>query len=177
MSAPAHGPLLEACGSGSIAQLSAAALVASPSLQPRSSRASGRPRRNRQSLAVIQGSLSPRRIERQAPWLAGLHRAANGTLVGLGCCMLALSALTLYWQNQWGTSYKRLEDAQVLGHRLQESAAVLEQHHLGAARKPGWLVPTSSEKLIYLPAPKPASSVNPMALMGNIQLRQIPTGY
>lgn len=128
-------------------------------------------------MELIQGSLSPRRIERQAPWLAGLHRAADGTLVGLGCCMLALSGLTLYWQNQWGTSYQHLEDAQVLGHRMQESAAVLEQHHLGTARKPGWLVPTSSEKLIYLPAPKPASSVSPMALMGNVELRQIPTGY
>lgn len=152
-------------------------MLASPSPQPFSSRASGRTRRNRQSLELIQGSLSPRRIERQAPWLAGLHRAADGTLVGLGCCMLALSALTLHWQNHWGTSYQRLEDAQVLGHRMQESAAVLEQHHLGAVRKPGWLVPTSSEKLIYLPAPKAANSVNPVALMGNVELGQIPTGY
>ena len=131
----------------------------------------------RQSLELIQGSLSPRRIERQAPWLAGLHRAADGTLAGLGVCMLALSALTLHWQNQWGTSYQKLEDAQVLGHRMQESAAVLEQHHLGAVRKPGWLVPTSSEKHIYLPAPKAATSTNPVALITGVPLRQIPTGY
>ena len=131
----------------------------------------------RQSLELIQGSLSPRRIERQAPWLAGLHRAADGTLAGLGFCMLALSALTLHWQNQWGHSYQSLEDAQVLGHRMQESAAVLEQHHLGAVRKPGWLVPTSSEKLVYLPAPKAAESLNPGALIAGVQLRQIPTGY
>jgi hypothetical protein len=109
--------------------------------------------------------------------MAGLHRAADGTLAGLGVCMLALSALTLHWQNQWGTSYQKLEDAQVLGHRMQESAAVLEQHHLGAVRKPGWLVPTSSEKLIYLPAPKDADTLNPVALMAGVQLRQIPTGY
>jgi hypothetical protein len=134
-------------------------------------------RAGRQSLELIQGSLSPRRIERQAPWMAGLHRAADGTLAGLGVCMLALSALTLHWQNQWGTSYQKLEDAQVLGHRMQESAAVLEQHHLGAVRKPGWLVPTSSEKLIYLPAPKDADTLNPVALMAGVQLRQIPTGY
>ena len=131
----------------------------------------------RQSLELIQGSLSPRRIERQAPWLAGLHRAADGTLAGLGVCMLALSALTLHWQNQWGTGYQTLEDAQVLGHRMQESAAVLEQHHLGAMRKPGWLVPTSSEKLIYLPAPKATDSANPVALMSGVPLGQIPTGY
>ena len=131
----------------------------------------------RQSLELIQGSLSPRRIERQAPWLAGLHRAADGTLAGLGVCMLALSTLTLHWQNQWGTSFQKLEDAQVLGHRLQESAAVLEQHHLGAVRKPGWLVPTSSEKLIYLPGPQTPDTPIPVALMRGLPLRQIPTGY
>lgn len=132
---------------------------------------------NTEPLELIQGSLSPRRIERQAPWLAGLHRAADGTLAGLGCCMLALSALTIYWQGHWGQSFQRLEDAQVLTHRLQESAAVLEQHHLGAVRKPGWLVPTSSEKLVYLPAPKAVGPVPAGPLMAGIQLRQIPVGY
>lgn len=109
--------------------------------------------------------------------MAGLHRAADGTLAGLGICMLALSALTLHWQNQWGQSYRSLEDAQVLGHRLQESAAVLEQHHLGAVRKPGRLVPTSSEKLVYLPSPKPAETTPIAPLLAGVQLRQIPTGY
>ncbi len=146
------------------------------SRQARRSRSTA-PKGAHQSLELIQGSLSPRRIERQAPWLAGLHRAADGTLAGLGVCMLTLSALTLHWQNQWGTGYQTLEDAQVLGHRMQESAAVLEQHHLGAVRKPGWLVPTSSEKLIYLPAPKATDSTNPVALMNGVPLRQIPTGY
>jgi len=131
----------------------------------------------RQQLELIQGSLSPRRIERQAPWLAGLHRAADGTLAGLGLCMVALSALTLHWQNQWATGYQKLEEAQLVGHRLQEAAALLEQHHLGAVRKPGWLVPTSSEKLIYLPAPPSARGADPVGLMAGVQIRQIPTGY
>ena len=104
-------------------------------------------------LALIQGSLSSRNAARRSPLLAGLHRAADGTLAGIGLCMLALSGLTLHWQNHWGQSYQKLESAQVLEHRLQESAALLEQHYLSAVRKPGWLVPTSSEKLIYLPQP------------------------
>lgn len=104
-------------------------------------------------LALIQGSLSSRRAARRSPLLAGLHRVADGTLAGIGLCMLALSGLTLHWQNHWGQSFHKLESAQVLEHRLQESAALLEQHYLSAVRKPGWLVPTSSEKLIHLPAP------------------------
>lgn len=104
-------------------------------------------------LALIQGSLSSRNAARRSPLLAGLHRAADGTLAGIGLCMLALSGLTLHWQNHWGHSFHKLESAQRLEHRLQESAALLEQHYLSAVRKPGWLVPTSSAKLIYLPGP------------------------
>jgi hypothetical protein len=91
--------------------------------------------------------------------------------------MLALSALTLHWQNQWGVSYQQLEAAQVLEHKLQESSALLEQHHLGAVRRPGWLVPTSSEKLIYLPTPSPELASGSTPLLGSIQLRQIRAGY
>lgn len=89
-----------------------------------------------------------------------LHRAADGTLAGLGFCMLALSGLTLHWQNQWGQSFQALEAAQVLEHRMQESAAQLERHHLGPAGKPGQLVPTSSDRLIFLapPPPRPQKS-------------------
>ena len=68
--------------------------------------------------------------------------------------MLALSGLTLHWQNQWGRSFQTLEAAQILEHRLQESAAQLERHHLGAAGKPGQLVPTSSDRLIFLAPPQ-----------------------
>lgn len=115
-------------------------------------RAATRTARSR-PFALIQGSLSSRNAARRSPLLAGLHRAADGTLAGIGLCMLALSGLTLHWQNHWGQSFQKLESAQVLEHRLQESAALLEQHYLAAVRKPGWLEPTSSEKLIYLPQP------------------------
>ncbi|MBE9173115.1 hypothetical protein IQ216_08470, partial [Cyanobium sp. LEGE 06143] len=35
-------------------------------------------------LQLIQGSLSGQKVARRAPWLAGLHRVADGALVGLG---------------------------------------------------------------------------------------------
>ncbi|MFO7629515.1 MAG: hypothetical protein R6W06_08365 [Prochlorococcaceae cyanobacterium] len=116
-------------------------------------------------------------MERQAPWLAGLHRAVDGTLAGLGISMLGLSALTLYWQNQWSQNYQQLESTQVLEHRLQESAAVLEQHHLAAIRRPGWAVPTSSEKLIYLPPPAASEPPGIENLLEQVAAEPIPAGY
>jgi len=127
---------------------------------------------------VVQQSLSARPVERQSPLLAGLHRISTGALVGLGVSMLGLSALTLHWQNRWASSYTELETAKVLEHRLQESSALLEQHHLGAARRPGLLVPTSSEKLIHLSQPKArSSSMSLLPLLSSIQLDRIPAGY
>jgi len=129
------------------------------------------------SLELIQGSLSADRVARQSPWLAGFHRVADGALAGLGLTMVGVTALSLHWQGQWTQGYQRLEAAQVLEHRLQESAAVLEQHHLLAAHRPGQLVPTSSEKLIYLNAPSPRPS-NPMAnLLAGMSTPQVLPGY
>jgi hypothetical protein len=136
-----------------------------------------RRRAQRRTLQLIQGSLSSRKLERRAPWISNLHRATDGTLAGLGICMLALSALTLHWQNRWGVSYQQLEASQVLEHKLQESSALLEQHHLGVVKRPGWLVPTSSEKLVYLPGPAPVSFSAGLPLLSSIQLRQIRSGY
>lgn len=116
-------------------------------------------------------------MERRSPWLAGFHRAADGTLAGLGVCMLALSGLTLHWQNQWGQQYEQLEVSQSLGQRMQESAAVLEQHHLGAVKKPGLLVPTTSESLIYLSAAKKFPRAQAVAFLSGMQLAPIRSGY
>jgi hypothetical protein len=154
---------------------------ATPSPARRAGRGSGR--RNglnrplQQPLQLIQGSLSAGRMVRQAPWLAGLHRIADGALIGLGVSMLGLSALTLHWQNQWGSNYRGLEDTQNLEHRLQESAAVLEQHHLGAVRQPGWLVPTSSNQLVHLAAPMPLRSGAGRAQFQTLRWMQIASGY
>lgn len=129
------------------------------------------------SLQVIENSLSAGRVERRSPWLAGLHRVSTGMLAALGLSTLGLSALTLHWQNQWASSYNELEASKSLEHRLQESAALLEQHHLGAVRRPGQLVPTSSEKLIHLSQPVVNRPTATQALLAHLQIRRIPAGY
>ncbi|MFM8275457.1 MAG: hypothetical protein ACKN89_00465 [Cyanobium sp.] len=155
------------------------------SLSPAPARSVARPARRssaasrgaKPSLEIIHGSFSARRIERQAPWLAQLHRASTGALAGLGLSMLGLSALTLHWQNQWGDNFAKLQAAKVLTHRLQESTALLEQHHLGAVRRPGQLVPTNSENLIHLREPKIATPNPALTLLAHLQFRPMPAGY
>jgi hypothetical protein len=129
-------------------------VVAAPSPQPFF---------RRRPLELIQGSFSARRVVRQSPWLAGLHRASDGLLVALGLSMVGLTALTLHWQGQWTRSFELLESTQVLEHRLQESTAVLEQHHLAMARRPGLLVPTSLQRLIHLPSPAAQAPKPPLS--------------
>lgn len=130
------------------------------------------------ALELIDGSLSVRRIARTAPWLANLHRLSDGTLLGLGFCMFALSALTLHWQARWGHSYRELEATQVLEHRMQEASAVLEQHHLAATRRTGQLVPTRSERLVYLSAPPQTSAADQtLQALNHLQTPQITPGY
>lgn len=148
-------------------------MVAAPA--PSTSR-SARGQRQR-SLALIQGSLSARRVERAAPWLASLHRIADGSLLGLSLAVVGLSALTLHWQSQWTRSYQSLEASQLLEQRLQKSTAVLEQHHLRVAHNPGQLVPTSSEKLIYVPAPSAQRPASIITLLAGVSPRQILAGY
>lgn len=160
---------------GSLAQCLPGPLAASPA--PRSQNALPKPRSLRRPLQLIEGSLSARRIERQAPWLADLHRISTGALVGLGFSMLGLSALTLHWQNQWAHSFATLEAAKTLEHRLQESSALLEQHHLSLVRRPGLLEPTSSAKLIHLPELHSSRPRAPLPLLAGFQLRAIPAGY
>lgn len=132
----------------------------------------------RRPLQLIQGSLSAKRIDRQSPWLASLHRISDGTLAGLGLAVVGLSALTLHWQGQWTQNFQKLEAAQRLEHRLQESAALLEQHHLAMTRKPTLLQPTSSEKLIYVnPPARIETGVSFSGLLAQVNPRRISAGY
>jgi hypothetical protein len=153
------------------------AVVAVPVLKPSSGAAEGNYGSHQRPLELIQGSLSARRVERQSPVLGNLHRVADGALAGLGVAVLGLCGLTLHWQGQWTQNFQKLEAAQRLEHRLQESAAVLEQHHLGLAKKPGLLVPTSSEKLVYVEAPKPMGPAPMTSLLAGVSTRQILAGY
>ncbi|MFM2079956.1 MAG: hypothetical protein RLZZ124_1577 [Cyanobacteriota bacterium] len=132
----------------------------------------------RRPLQVIQGSLSARHIDRQAPLLASLHRISDGTLAGLGLAVLGLSALTLHWQGQWTSNFQKLEAAQRLEHRLQESTALLEQHHLAMTRKPTLLQPTSSDHLVYVTPPASRPSTDGLnGLLAQVNPRRILAGY
>ena len=131
------------------------------------------------ALKLIQGSMSARSIERRSPWLAGLHRVSTGALIGMGLSMVGLSGLTLHWQHQWAISYGQLEATKGLEHRLQESSALLEQHHLSSVKEPKRLVPTSSEKLIHMPEPNPVKPAvpTPLNMLASLQASWIPAGY
>lgn len=166
-------PLLEGRARGSLAQFCRAPVVAAPLHQTQE----GQRRSTARPLELIQGSLSSRKADRQSPLLGNLHRIADGSLLGLGVAVLGLSGLTLHWQGQWTQNFQKLEAAQRLEHRLQESAAVLEQHHLGMTRKPALLEPTSSQKLVYLEPPATAQQPRLRALLAQVNPRQILPGY
>ena len=98
---------------------------------------------------LIQGSLSAKRVARRSPLLAGLHRAADGSLIGVFTAVLALSGLTLHWQYRWTVAFERLEDTRAVGHRLTESTAILERYPLAPTPTPKSKVPTTAETLVY----------------------------
>ena len=132
--------------------------------------------RQQRSLELLQGALSTHRMERQAPWLANLHRITDGALVATGVAALAMAGLTLNWQGRWGGDFRQLQRAQALEHRLLESQSALEQHYLINAKRPGTLVATSSKDLLFLPSPPQASSQSPSASR-SLRLNWIAAGY
>ena len=162
---------------------STAALVAIPTSAPQRPsvhRPDGLPSpraSRRRSLQLVQGSLSARRVERHSPLLAGLHRASTGVLAGLGLSLLGLSALSQHWQNVFSHNYAQLQASRSLEQKLQESAALLEQHHLGAVRRPGQLVPTSSEKLIHIGPPEAVPTPTGLSILAHLPRQPMPAGY
>ncbi len=137
----------------------------------------GRRLRPSGSLRVLQGSLSARRVERQSPLLAGLHRITTGVLTGLGVSVVGLSALSFHWQSVWAANYNQLQASRSLEEKLQESAALLEHHHLSAVRRPGQLVPTSSQQLLHLAPPPVTASSRGLSLLATLPRQAIPAGY
>ena len=129
---------------------------------------------------LIQGSLSAKRVARRSPLLAGLHRAADGSLIGVFTAVLALSGLTLHWQYRWTVAFKRLEDTRAVGHRLTESTAMLERYLLDQTQTPKSMVPTTAEKLVYLERPieeASGGSHDHLAFIGSLMDRSIHHGY
>ena len=134
------------------------------------------------ALELIQGSLSASRIARRSPLIGGLHRVADGSLLGVFAALALLAGLTLHWQHRWTVAFQRLDATRLLAHRLTESTAVLEQNFLRGTSRPEDLVPTKVVNLVYLeqPATIPAAtSPRPDLLQSLEQLtqRRIHPGY
>ena len=104
-------------------------------------------------LRLIHGSFSPRKVARQYPVLAGVHRATDGALWGVLVAVLMMSALSLHWRHLWTVAYTQLETTRELTHKLKSSTAMLEQHLLKRTRLPLSMVRTNAEKLHYLDHP------------------------
>jgi len=111
-------------------------------------------------LHFIQGSFSPKKVARQYPILAGLHRATDGALWGVLVAVLMMSALSLHWRHLWTVAYTQLEMTRELTHKLKSSTAMLEQHLLKRTSLPLSMVRTNAAKLFYVDNSDTASSFN-----------------
>ena len=123
-------------------------------------------RSSSKTFELIQGSLSAGRVARRSPWLGGLHRLADGTMLGVLAAVAVLAGLTLHWQHRWTLSFNRLESTRSLAHRLTESTAVMEQHLLSRSKRPARLVPTKVANLVYLNRPSAgADSISEVSML------------
>lgn len=130
------------------------------------------------ALELIQGSLSAGRIARRSPLMGGLHRVADGTLLGVFAAMTVLAGLTLHWQHRWTVAFQRFESTKLLSHRLTESTALLEQHWLDSTTGPEQFVPTKMTNLIHLERPKPSLPVtDPSSVSPDTSAPRIRPGY
>ena len=130
------------------------------------------------ALELSQGSLSAGRIARRSPLMGGLHRVADGTLLGVFAAMTVLAGLTLHWQHRWTVAFQRFESTKLLSHRLTESTALLEQHWLDSTTGPEQFVPTKMTNLIHLERPKPSLPVtDPSSVSPDTSAPRIRPGY
>ncbi|HJL68099.1 MAG TPA: hypothetical protein QGG77_00375 [Prochlorococcaceae cyanobacterium Gl_MAG_24] len=132
------------------------------------------------TLELIQGSLSPRKVARQSPVLAGLHRAADGALIGVLMAAALLSACALHWQHRWTMAFSRLETTRSLAHRLTESTAMIEGHIWKQTNLPQSMVPTKVANLLYLDRPVNTSGLDRSAeshLLSQMRDQPINHGY
>jgi len=111
-------------------------------------------------LRLIQGSFSPKKVARQYPLLAGMHRATDGALLGVLIAVLMMSGFSFHWRYLWTVAYTELETTRDLTQKLKYSTAMLEQHLLKRASLPLSMVRTNAKKLHYLDNPDALSSPN-----------------
>ena len=124
-------------------------------------------------LRLIHGSFSPKKVARQYPVLAGLHRATDGALLGVLVAVMLMSALSLHWRHLWTVAYTQLETTRDLTQKLKYSTAMLEQHLLTRTSFPLSMVRTNAEKLHYLDNPDILSSPDNSALRKDSLLKRL----
>ena len=59
----------------------------------------------RKSLYLLRGSFSSRKVSRQSPVLAGLHKATDGGLVGVLMAASLMSFVALHYQHMWTVAF------------------------------------------------------------------------
>ena len=98
-------------------------------------------------------SISSKKLSRQFPLLAALHKVVDGALIGFLCTVIAMSAISLHAQHLWTLSFSRLEASRDLIHKLKESISILESHFLESKNLPDLMVETKTSDLVYLERP------------------------
>ena len=102
---------------------------------------------------LIRRSLINKRLSRDFPLLAALHRLTDGALLGFVVTVVAMSVISLHAQHLWTLSFTRLEASRNLIHKLKESISILESHFLDSKSLPSLMVETKTSNLIYLDKP------------------------
>tara|TARA_Y100001968_G_C19451722_1_gene769141 strand:+ start:2447 stop:2929 length:483 start_codon:yes stop_codon:yes gene_type:complete len=109
--------------------------------------------RSKNPFSLIKGSINSKKVSRQFPLLAALHKATDGVLIGALCAVTTMSILTLHWQSLWTVSFSRLEETRKLNNKFSSSIAMLERYLLSEIIYPSSLVATKASDIIYLETP------------------------
>ncbi|WP_320664141.1 hypothetical protein [Prochlorococcus sp. MIT 1223] len=102
---------------------------------------------------LFKRSLSSKKLSRDFPVLAGLHRITDGALIGFAFIVVVMSIVSLHTQHLWTLSFSRLEASRSLIHKLKESISVLESHFLSSSNLSTTLIETKTSNLEYLDKP------------------------
>ncbi len=129
------------------------------------------------TLNLIQASLSSKKVARQSPLLAGIHRTVDGTLVGVLIAVAFVASFTLHWQHRWTVAFTRLEKTRALAHRLTESTAMLERYLLQKNSSPRSMVPTKASHLLYLKRPNVEKNSIEIPILRELVDQPINQGY
>ena len=118
-------------------------------------------RRSPSPLQQIKVGLSVGNRPHSIPWLAHLHKVADGVLLTSIGSAAILCALVLNLQIKWSGSYSELEEAQQLRQQLVEVTTALRASLRSRAQGSDGLSTTQSEDLMFMEPPPVRLPVNP----------------